>query len=51
MKRVDKKRMDELREEIGVQMRLTVRLVKQWLRWAGHLVWMGEERITRERIG
>ena len=35
------KRMDELRE-IGVQMSLTVRLVKCQLKWAGHLVQMGE---------
>ena len=41
VKRVDRRRMDELREEIGVQMSLTGRLVKCLLRWAGHLVRMG----------
>ena len=32
VKRVDRRRMDELREEIGVQMSLTGRLVKCWLK-------------------
>ena len=43
MKWVYKRRMDELREEIGVQMSLTARVVKCRLRWAGHLVRMEEE--------
>ena len=51
-KRVDRRRMDELREEIGMQMSLTVRLLKFRLRWAGHLVWMGREREnSREQVG
>ena len=45
--RVARRRMDELREEIGVQMSLKGRLVKCRLRWAGHLVWMGEERMAK----
>jgi len=47
VKRVDRRRVDELREEIGVQMSLMGRLVKCRLRWAGHLVQMGEERMTK----
>ena len=39
--------MDELREEIGLQMSLTGSLVKCRLRWAGHLVRMGEERMAK----
>ena len=39
--------MDELREEIGVQMSLTGRLMKFRLRWAGHLVRMEEERMAK----
>ena len=39
--------MDELREETGMQMSLTGRLVKCRLRWAGHLVQMGEERTAK----
>ena len=35
--------MNELREEIGVQMSLTGRCR---VRWAGHLVRMGKERMT-----
>jgi len=41
------KRMDELQEKIGVQISLMGRLVKYWLRWAGHFVWRGEERMTK----
>ena len=47
VKRVDRRRMDELREDIGVQMSLTGKLVKCWLRWAGHLLWMREERMAK----
>ena len=46
MKRVDRRRMDGLREDIGVQMSLMGRLVKCWMRWAGHLVRMGKERMA-----
>ena len=47
VKKVARRRMDELREEIGVQMSLMGRLVKCQLRWAGHLVQMGEERMAK----
>ena len=42
VKRVDRRRMDKLMEEFGVQVSLTGRLVK-----AGHLVKMGEERMAK----
>ena len=52
MKMVDRRRMDELWEEIvGVQMSLTGRLGKCLLRWAGHLVRMGEERMAKRADG
>ena len=41
------RRMDELKEEVGVQMSLTGRLVKCRVRWAGHLVQMGEKRMVK----
>ena len=47
MKRMDIRRTDELREEIGVQMSLMGRLVKCRLRWAQHLVWIGKERMAK----
>ena len=47
MKRVDRRRMDDLMEEIGVLMSLTGRLVKCRLRWTGHLVRMGEEIMAK----
>ena len=36
VKSVKRRRLDELREEIGMQMSLRGRLVKCRLRWAGH---------------
>ena len=50
VKRVDTRRMDELREEIGVEVSLMGRLVKCWLRWAGHLGTDGGRDYVRERI-
>ena len=49
VQRVDR-RMDELREEIGVEMSLTERLVKCQLRWVIHSVWMGKKEWQRQRI-
>ena len=51
VKRVDRSRMGELREGIGVQMSLTGRLVKCRMRWAGHLVRMGKERMAKRVDG
>ena len=53
VKRVDRRRMEEFREEIGVQMSLTGRLVKCRLRGAGYSVQMGEERMAKraDRFG
>ena len=42
-----RRRMDDLREEIRVQMSLTGRLFKCRLKWAGHVVRMGEERMAK----
>ena len=51
MKRVARRRMDEQREKMDVRMSLTERLVKNHLRWAGHLVWMEEGRIAKKADG
>ena len=51
VKRVDRRRMDELKEEIGVQMSLTGRLVRSRLKWAGHFVRMKEKRMATKWIG
>ena len=37
VKRVDRRRMDELREEVGIQKCLMGRLVKSRLKWAGQV--------------
>ena len=37
MKRIDKQRMEELREKVGVKESLTRKLVRSWLKWAGHV--------------
>ena len=44
---MDRRRMDELRQEIGVQVSLIGRLVKCQLKWAGHLVRLEEEKIAK----
>ncbi|KAI0231116.1 mRNA-capping enzyme [Lamellibrachia satsuma] len=40
-KRVDRRRMNDLRKEVGVQCSLTGRLVRSRMRWAGHLLKAG----------
>ena len=47
VKRVDRRRMDELREEVGIQKCLMGRLVKSRLKWAGHVERMKEDRLPR----
>ena len=45
--RADRRRMVELREETGVQMSLTERLVRSRLQWAGHVERMADDRLYR----
>ena len=47
VKRVDRRRMDELRKEVGIQKCLMGRLVKSRLKWAGHVERMKEDRLPR----
>ena len=47
VKRVDRRRMDELREEVGIQKCLMGRLVKSRMKWAGHVERMKEDRLSR----
>ena len=42
MKRVDKRRMDELRVEVGVKDSFQNKLVRSRLKWAGHVERMGD---------
>ena len=37
VKRLDKRRMKELREEVGVRESLMRKLVRSQLKWAGHV--------------
>ena len=37
---MDGRRMNDLREEIGMQFSLTERIVRRWMMWAGQGVWM-----------
>ena len=37
---VDRRRMNDLRKEVGMQCSLTGRLVRSRMRWAGHLIRM-----------
>ena len=45
--RVDKRRMNDLRKEVGMQCRLTGRLVTSRMRWAGHLVRMDAGKVAK----
>ena len=45
--RVDRRRMDDLREEVGIQKCLMGRLVKSRMKWAGHVERMKEDRLKR----
>ena len=47
VKRVDRRRMDELREKVGIQKCLMGRLVKSRMKWAGHVERMKEDRLPR----
>ena len=46
-KRVDKRRMNILRKEVGMQCNLTGRLVRCRMRWAGHLVRMDAGKLAK----
>ena len=47
VKRVDRRRMDELREEVGIRKCLMGRLMKIRLKWTGHVERMKEDRLPR----
>ena len=47
VKRIDKRRMDELREEVGVRESLTGELVGRPLKWVGHVNKMEGVRLTK----
>ena len=46
-KRVDRRRMNDLRKEVGMQCSLTGRLVRSRMRWAGHLVRMDASKLAK----
>ena len=46
VKRIDKRRMEELKEEVGVREGLTTKLVRSRLKWAGHVERMERVRLT-----
>ena len=45
VKRVDRRRMDELKEEVGIQKCLMGGLVKSRMKWEGHVERMKEDRL------
>ncbi len=47
VKIMDRMRMDELREEVGIKKCLMGRLVKSRMKWAGHVERMNEDRLPR----
>ena len=46
-KKVDRRRMNDLRREVGMQCSLTGRLVRSRMRWAGHLVRMDASKLAK----
>ena len=46
-KSVDRRRMNDLRKEVGMQCSLTGRLVRSRMRWAGHLVRMDASKLAK----
>ena len=46
-KRVDRRRMNNLRKEVGMKCSLTWRLVRSRMRWACHLVMMDASKLTK----
>ena len=46
-KRVDRRRMNDLRKEVGMQCSLTGRLVRSRMRWADHLVRMDASKLAK----
>ena len=46
-KRVDRRRMNDLRKEVGMQCSLTGRLVRSRMRYAGHLVRMDASKLAK----
>ena len=46
-KRVDIKRMNDLRKDVGKQCSLTGRLMRSRMRWAGHLVRMDASKLAK----
>ena len=45
--RVDKGRIDELTEEVGVKESFKKKLVRSRLKWAGHVERMGDEKLAK----
>ena len=46
-KRVDRRRIKDLRKDVGMQCNLTGRLVRSRIRWAGHLVRMDASKLAK----
>ena len=46
-KRVDRRRINDLRKEVGMKCSLTGRLVRSRVRWAGHLVRMDAGKLAK----
>ena len=49
VKRANKRRMDELRVEVGVRETFKKKLVRGRVKWAGHVERMGDENLAKSR--
>ena len=48
VKLVEKRRLAELRKEVGLKKTVTQKMVEKRLNWAGHVVRMGGERVVKQ---
>ena len=50
VKQVERRRMEDLRREIGVEKSISKKIVAGQLRWAGHVIRMDEDRAPRKAL-
>ena len=49
-KKMDKRRVADMREEVGVEQNISEKMVKARLRWAGHVIRMEEGRLPKRAL-
>ena len=47
VRRVERRRMKDLREEVGTKASIVGKIVKSWIKWAGHMVRMKDDKLLK----